>query len=191
MKRSLKAGLILASAFLLVACGSNEPEVTDQSTEPEIAVVEDTDLAEEDTEVEGDKEVLEVEEPEPAYTILKTDAEDGSTGYTLQGEEDERGWSVIHSIVVDAEGKILESDFNYINSEGKYKTDDADYVKNMEDGSGNNLTETIDYLNKYLVENQGLGGITDASVDVVSGATGTYTAFTDTANELLAQLEQD
>src|SRR5574344_1397898 len=130
MKRSLKAGLILASAFLLVACGSNEPEVTDQSTEPEIAVVEDTDLAEEETEVEGDKEVLEVEEPEPAYTILKTDAEDGSTGYTLQGEEDERGWSVIHSIVVDAEGKILESDFNYINSEGKYKTDDADYVKN-------------------------------------------------------------
>lgn len=191
MKRSLKAGLLLASAFLLVACGSNEPEVTEQSTEPEVVEVEDTGVDVEETEVEGDKEELEGEDPEPAYTILKTDAEDGSTGYTLQGEEDERGWAVIHSIVVDAEGKILESDFNYINSEGKYKTDDAEYVAQMLEVAGNDITETIDYLNKYLVENQGLGGITDASVDVVSGATGTYTAFIDTANELLAQLEQD
>ena len=191
MKRSLKAGLILASAFLLVACGSNEPDVTEQSTDPEVVEVEDTGVDEEETEVEGDKEELEGDDSAPAYTILKTDAEDGSTGYTLQGEEDERGWSVIHSIVVDAEGKILVSDFNYINSEGKYKTDDAEYVAQILDVAGNDITKTIDYLNKYLVENQGLGGITDASVDVVSGATGTYTAFTDTANELLAQLEQD
>lgn len=191
MKRSLKAGLILASAFLLVACGSNEQEVTEQSTDPEVVEVEDTGVDVEETEVEGGKEELEGEDPEPAYTILKTDAEDGSTGYTLQGEEDERGWAVIHSIVVDAEGKIIESDFNYINSEGKYKTDDAEYVAQMLEVAGNDITKTIDYLNKYLVENQGLGGITDASVDVVSGATGTYTAFTDTANELLAQLEQD
>lgn len=191
MKRSLKAGLLLASAFLLVACGSNEPEVTEQSTDPEIVEVEDTGVDEEETVVEGDTEELEGEDSEPAYTILKTDAEDGSTGYTLQGEEDERGWSVIHSIVVDAEGKISVSDFNYINSEGKYKTDDAEYVAQMLEIAGNDITETIDYLNNYLVENQGLGGITDASVDVVSGATGTYTAFTDTANELLAQLTQD
>lgn len=191
MKRSLKAGLLLASAFLLVACGSNEPEVTEQSTDPEVVEVEDTGVDEEETEVEGDKEELEGDDSAPAYTILKTDAEDGSTGYTLQGEEDERGWAVIHSIVVDAEGKITVSDFNYINSEGKYKTDDAEYVAQMLEVAGNDLTETIDYLNKYLVENQGLAGIADASVDVVSGATGTYTAFTDTANELLAQLTQD
>lgn len=177
MKRSLKAGLLLASAFLLVACGSNEPELVDQSTEPETEEV----VVEEEGEAEA----------EPVYTILKTDAEDGSTGYTLQGEEDERGWSVIHSIVVDAEGKITVSDFNYINSEGKYKTDDAEYVAQMLEIAGNDITETIDYLNKYLVENQGLAGITDASVDVVSGATGTYTAFTDTSNELLEQLNQD
>lgn len=191
MKRSLKAGLLLASAFLLVACGSNEPEVTEQSTDPEVVEVEDTGVDEEETEVEGDKEELEGDDSAPAYTILKTDAEDGSTGYTLQGEEDERGWAVIHSIVVDAEGKITVSDFNYINSEGKYKTDDAEYVAQMLEIAGNDITETIDYLNKYLVENQGLAGIADASVDVVSGATGTYTAFTDTANELLAQLTQD
>ena len=191
MKRSLKAGLLLASAFLLVACGSNEPEVTEQSTDPEIVEVEDTDLGEEETVVEGDTEELEGEDSEPAYTILKTDAEDGATGYTLQGEEDERGWAVIHSIVVDAEGKILVSDFNYLNEEGVFKTDDAEYVKMMEDGSGNNLPDTIDYLNNYLAENNGLEGLEDDSVDVVSGATSTYTLFVETANELLAQLTQD
>lgn len=191
MKRSLKAGLLLASAFLLVACGSNEPEVTEQSTDPEVVEVEDTGVDEEETEVEGDKVELEGDDSAPAYTILKTDAEDGSTGYTLQGEEDERGWSVIHSIVVDAEGKILVSDFNYLNEEGVFKTDDAEYVKMMEDGSGNNLPDTIDYLNNYLAENNGLEGLEDDSVDVVSGATSTYTLFVETANELLAQLTQD
>src|SRR5574344_2023294 len=30
MKRSLKSGLVLASALLLVACGSNEPEVKNE-----------------------------------------------------------------------------------------------------------------------------------------------------------------
>ena len=89
---------------------------------------------------------------------------------------------------MDAEGKIVESDFNYVNAEGEFKTDDAEYVKMMEDGSGNNLPDTIDYLNNYLVENNGLEGLADESVDVVSGATSTYTLFVETANELLANI---
>lgn len=178
MGKNLKVGLLLASTLLLVACGSetaDEPVVdTPEETTEVVETVEET------TEV--------VEDAKPVYTVETEFHEGGSKELVLTGEEDERGWSAHHAVIVSAEGKIVESDFNYVNAEGEFKTDDAEYVKMMEDGSGNNLPDTIDYLNNYLVENNGLDGLADESVDVVSGATGTYTLFVETANELLANI---
>lgn len=174
MGKGLKAGLVLASTLLLVACGS---ETVDEPV---------VDTPEETTEVVETTE--DVEDAKPVYTVETEFHEGGSKELVLTGEEDERGWSAHHAVTVDAEGKIVESDFNYVNAEGEFKTDDAEYVKMMEESSGNNLPETIDYLNNYLVENNGLEGLGDDSVDVVSGATGTYTLFVETANELLANI---
>ena len=168
MGKNLKVGLLLASTLLLVACGS---ETVDEPV---------VDTSVETTEV--------VEDDEYVYTVGTEFNEDGSKVLVLTGVEDEQGWSAHHEVKISAEGKIVESDFNYVNAEGEFKTDDAEYVNMMEEGSGNNLSETIDYLNNYLVENNGLEGLGDESVDVLSGATSTYTLFVETANELLANI---
>lgn len=186
MNKNLKVGLLMASTLLLVACGSetaDEPVVdTPEETTEVVETVEET------TEVVEEETTEDVEDAKPVYTVETEFHEGGSKELVLTGEEDERGWSARHAVIVSAEGKIVESDFNYVNAEGEFKTDDAEYVKMMEDGSGNNLPDTIDYLNNYLVENNGLEGLGDDSVDVVSGATGTYTLFVETANELLANI---
>ena len=186
MGKNLKTGLLLASTLLLVACGSETADEPVVDTPVETTEVVET--VEETTEVVEEETTEEVEDAESVYNVETVFNEDGSKVLVLTGEEDERGWSAHHEVKISAEGKIVESDFNYVNAEGEFKTDDAGYVEMMEDGSGNNLPETIDYLNNYLVENNGLEGLADDSVDVVSGATGTYTLFVETANELLANI---
>lgn len=185
MGKGLKACLVLASTLLLVACGSetvDEPVVDTpvETTEVVETVEETTEVVEEETTEDVDKE--------PTYTVKTEYLEGGDTQYLLEGVEDERGWTVKHEVIVNVKGEIIKSDFNYVNADGVLKTEDDEYVTNMEDGSGNNLHETIEYLNNYLIENNGLEGLGDDSVDVVSGATGTYTLFVETANELLANI---
>lgn len=186
MNKNLKVGLLMASALLLVACGNDTEDESVVDTPEETTEVVET--VEETTEVVEEETTEDVEDDEPVYTVETEFHEGGSKVLVLTGEEDERGWSAHHAVTVDAEGKIVESDFNYVNAEGEFKTDDTEYVEMMEDGSGNNLPDTIEYLNNYLVENNGLDGLADESVDVVSGATGTYTLFVETANELLANI---
>ena len=188
MGKNLKVGLLLASTLLLVACGSETADEPVVDTSEETTEVVETTEEVETTEVVEEETTEDVEDAKPVYTVETEFHEGGSKELVLTGEEDERGWSAHHAVIVSAEGKIVESDFNYVNAEGEFKTDDAEYVNMMEEGSGNNLSETIDYLNNYLVENNGLEGLGDESVDVVSGATSTYTLFVETANELLANI---
>lgn len=169
MNKRLKAWLLLAGSLLLVACGETTTEYGQTSTN------------------ETESSVVNREGEDSNYTIEKVETADGGLIYTLTGEEDEHGWAVRHIMEIGPKGQILSSDFNYINAEGELKTEDSDYVTNMEDKTGNNLPETIEYLNRYLEENNGVGGITD-EVDIVSGATSTVTLFEETATELLAQV---
>lgn len=169
MNKSLKAWLLLAGSLLLVACGETTTEYGQTSTN------------------ETESSVVNREGEDSNYTIEKVETADGGLIYTLTGEEDEHGWAVRHIMEIGPKGEIKSSDFNYINAEGELKTEDSDYVTSMEDKTGNNLPETIEYLNRYIEENNGVEGITD-EVEVVSGATSTLTAFEETTNEILAQV---
>lgn len=169
MKNSVKAWILLAGSLLLVACGETTTEDVQTSTH------------------ETESSVVIREGEDSKYTIEKVETADGGLIYTLTGEEDEHGWAVRHIMEIGPKGEIKSSDFNYINAEGELKTEDSDYVTSMEDKTGNNLPETIEYLNRYIEENNGVEGLTD-EVEVVSGATSTLTAFEETTNEILAQV---
>lgn len=169
MKNIIKAGVLLASTILLVACGETTTEDGKTSTN------------------ETESSVVIREGEDSNYKIEKVETADGGLIYTLTGEEDEHGWAVRHIMEIGPKGEIKSSDFNYINAEGELKTEDSDYVTSMEDKTGNNLPETIEYLNRYIEENNGVEGISD-EVDIVSGATSTVTLFEETATELLAQV---
>ena len=169
MKNSIKAGLLLASTLLLVACGND----TGDTDKEESSAVKTSEVIREDS--------------ESTYKVEKAETADGGMIYTLTGEEDEHGWAVRHIMEIGPKGEIKSSDFNYINAEGELKTEDSDYVTSMEDKTGNNLPETIEYLNRYIEENNGVAGVTDGT-DVVTGATSTLTVFEETTNEILAQV---
>lgn len=169
MKNSIKAGLLLASTLLMVACGND----TGDTGKEESSEVKTSEVIREDS--------------ESTYKVEKEETADGGMIYTLTGEEDEHGWAVRHIMEIGPKGEIKSSDFNYINAEGELKTEDSDYVTNMEAKTGNNLPETIEYLNRYIEENNGVVGLTDGT-DVVTGATATLTAFEETTNVILAQV---
>ncbi|MCB2669387.1 FMN-binding protein, partial [Listeria monocytogenes] len=60
----------------------------------------------------------------------------------------------------------------YVDKDGKLKSDDADYEKNMKAKSRNGPKEYIPALNKSLVEKQDV-----AAVDTVSGSTNSSNQF--------------
>ncbi|WP_099222949.1 extracellular electron transfer flavoprotein PplA [Listeria costaricensis] len=97
------------------------------------------------------------------------DMQDGT--YTLEEQNYSNDYRVVFSIDVK-DGKITNSDYNYVNKDGDKKTDDADYEKNMKAKSGTGPQEYIPALNKSLVEKQD-----PASVDTVSGATHSSETF--------------
>ncbi|WP_239253496.1 extracellular electron transfer flavoprotein PplA [Listeria ilorinensis] len=97
------------------------------------------------------------------------DMQDGT--YTLEEQNYSNNYRVVFSIEVK-DGKIANSDYNYVNKDGDKKTDDADYEKNMKAKSGTGPQEYIPALNKSLVEKQD-----PASVDTVSGATHSSETF--------------
>lgn len=99
--------------------------------------------------------------------------------YTVYGNEDERGWTVRHTIVVK-DGKIVESDFDYYNAEGKRKTEDEEYNEMMKEKNDISSKEAIEKLNAALVELQD-----EDDIEVVTGATHTYELFEDSAEALI------
>ncbi|HDU0914541.1 TPA: FMN-binding protein [Listeria monocytogenes] len=95
--------------------------------------------------------------------------EDGT--YKLEEQNYAHGYRVVFSMDVK-DGKITKSDYNYVDKDGKLKSDDADYEKNMKAKSGTGPKEYIPALNKSLVEKQDV-----AAVDTVSGATNSSNQF--------------
>lgn len=91
--------------------------------------------------------------------------------YKLEEQNYAHGYRVVFSMDVK-DGKITKSDYNYVDKDGKLKSDDADYEKNMKAKSGTGPKEYIPALNKSLVEKQDV-----AAVDTVSGATNSSNQF--------------
>lgn len=105
------------------------------------------------------------------------DLQDGT--YKLEEKNYSNGYRTVFEIVVK-DGKIAESKYDNINEDGKSKTEDADYEKNMKDKTGVGPAEFIPELNKQLVAAQSAGG-----VEVVTGATHSTESFQNYAQQLI------
>ena len=151
-KKSLAtAAVLLLSVVVLTACGGGSKSTTSStSSEKTTQAVKST-----------------------ASGKLK----DGT--YKLVSEADKRGWHVEFTIVVEG-GKIKFSDFDNLNKDGKRKSEDAEYEKQMKDKVGTGSAEYFKAYNTGLVEKQ-----KPSDVEVVSGATHAHTSFVEYANKLI------
>lgn len=145
------AAVLLSSVVVLTACGGGSKSTTSStSSEKTTQAVKST-----------------------ASGKLK----DGT--YKLVSEADKRGWHVEFTIVVEG-GKIKSSDFDNLNKDGKRKSEDAEYEKQMKDKVGTGPAEYFKAYNTGLVEKQ-----KPSDVEVVSGATHAHTSFVEYANKLI------
>ena len=156
-KTGLKlASVILASTFVLAACGSD-----DAATKESTAAVE--------------SETTSSESMSSTETVA---LQDGS--YMLEEKNlDDNGWSVVFGMTVE-DGQITESTYDYVNDAGELKTKDAEYQKAMKDKVGTGPAEYIPAYNQALVDAQD-----PSAVEVVSGATHSHELFVEYAQQLV------
>lgn len=153
MKKSL---FLLASVALLAACGSTT--ATNSST----------------TKAASTTAAATTTQAAASSAKFK----DGT--YTAEASDfDQRGWKMTHTITVK-DGKITESKFDYVNKDGKLKSADETYNKNMKDKSGVSSKEATDKLNAQLVATQDV-----AKVETVTGATNSSKGFKQSAELLV------
>jgi len=166
-KKMTAWSLTLASTLLLAACGDTAEDTT----------VEETD------EVTSMSMVEESEEMSSMATTGETaELQDGS--YKLVEKNlDENGWKATFDMVV-ADGKITESNYDYLNEAGELKSEDEEYQKNMSEVTGVGPQDYLPELNEQLVEKQAA-----SEVEVVSGATHSSEKFVEYAAELIAAAE--
>lgn len=158
-----KSSLLLASMFVLAACGSNESKEADTTTVAETTTTTTT--------------AAETTKEESSLASSDSELQDGT--YTLKSNEDERGWAVQFELTVK-DGKITESKFDYVNAEGDLKSEDEGYNTAMKDKTDVSAAEAMETLNAKLVETQSVD-----AVDVVSGASHTSESFKEYATLLL------
>lgn len=90
--------------------------------------------------------------------------EDGT--YKVEAEAfDDHGWKPQLELTIK-DHKIAAANFDYVNEEGKLKTEDEGYKAAMEPKSGTYPAKYTEELEKQLVDKQLIG-----DVDVISGAT--------------------
>lgn len=150
LKKTLStATLLLASTFVLAACGGADTETESSEAASSEVVVESSSEASSEAAVE-----------------LK----DGT--YTLVEKNfDTRGWKTEFSITV-VDGKITESAYENVNEAGAKKSEDADYQARMVEKAGIGPADYFPALNNQLVEKQD-----PEAVEVVTGATGSTDTF--------------
>ena len=151
-KKSLAtAAVLLSSVVVLTACGGGSKSTTSSTSSEKTT--------------------------QAAKSTASGELKDGT--YKLVSEADKRGWHVEFTIVVEG-GKIKSSDFDNFNKDGKRKSEDAEYEKQMKDKVGTGPAEYFKAYNTGLVEKQ-----KPADVEVVSGATHAHTSFVEYANKLI------
>lgn len=89
------------------------------------------------------------------------------------------GWKFVMNMTV-ADGKIVESDYNYLNADGEFKTDDDEYQEIMTEKSGLGPQDFVPQLNEALVETQD-----PSQIHVISGATHSAEVFKIYAQQLV------
>lgn len=145
---------VLASSMLLVACGNNDSGSKDKSKS----------------------------DSKQTATVSKDAKKDGTLTdgtYKLEEKNYDHGYRVSFDIKVK-DGKITESNYDYLNKDGKKKSEDAGYEKAMKAKSGVGPKEYIKQLNDSLVKEQAA-----SKVEAVSGATHSSDAFANYANQLI------
>lgn len=98
---------------------------------------------------------------------------------------DDHGWKPQLELVIK-DHKIDSVNFDYVNEEGKLKTEDAEYKASMEAKSGTYPAKYTEELEKQLVEKQLIG-----NVDAITGATTSsynFTALVETALDDMAEI---
>ena len=151
-KRSLAtAAVLLSSVVVLTACGGGSKSTTSSTSSEKTT--------------------------QAAKSTASGELKDGT--YKLVSEADKRGWHVEFTIVVEG-GKIKSSDYDNLNKDGKRKSEDEAYEKQMKDKMGTGPAEYFKAYNIGLVEKQN-----PKDVEVVSGATQAHTSFVEYANKLI------
>ena len=151
-KKSLAtAAVLLSSVVVLTACGGGSKSTTSSTSSAKTT--------------------------QAAKSTASGELKDGT--YKLVSEADKRGWHVEFTIVVEG-GKIKSSDYDNLNKDGKRKSEDEAYEKQMKDKMGTGPAEYFKAYNIGLVEKQN-----PKDVEVVSGATQDHTSFVEYANKLI------
>jgi major membrane immunogen len=151
-KKSLAtAAVLLSSVVVLTACGGGSKSTTSSTSSEKTT--------------------------QAAKSTASGELKDGT--YKLVSEADKRGWHVEFTIVVEG-GKIKSSDYDNLNKDGKRKSEDEAYEKQMKDKMGTGPAEYFKAYNIGLVEKQN-----PKDVEVVSGATQAHTSFVEYANKLI------
>ena len=162
MKSKKLLALICASVLAigaLTACSSNEaPAETPATTAP----------AEEEA------------------TTTEAEEATGLTDGTYRAEydkEDSRGWKAFVEVTVEG-GQMTTVNFDYINADGAFKSEDADYNAKMKDVTGTNPAEFKVALADSLIATQN-----PAEVDAVTGATSSSDEFITFTTALMEQMQ--
>lgn len=152
------ATLLLASTFVLAACGGADTETETESS------------------AAASSEVVVESSSEASSTAAEL--QDGT--YTLVEKNfDKRGWKTEFSITV-VDGKITASTYENVNEAGEKKSEDAEYQANMTGKVGVGPAEYFPALNGQLVEKQD-----PEAVEVVTGATNSSETFKKYAQQLV------
>ncbi|WP_071394297.1 extracellular electron transfer flavoprotein PplA [Bacillus tuaregi] len=168
-KKFAMTSMAVSLALFLGACGNSTDETKEEKEEITTEAAEQT---------ENETTEQTTEQTETAKKLLAGgEMKDGT--YTLVEKDYAHGYKVNFEMTVKG-GKITESNYNYVNEEGKLKTDDAEYQKNMSDKTGVGPIEFVPALNDQLLEKQNAGDI-----EVVTGATHSSDDFMNYAQQLI------
>jgi len=146
--------MLILSLFLAACGGGDDDAKSDQSND-----AGKTEQTAEEDKTEGEKTL-----------VAGAPLQDGT--YSLKEVElDDHGWRVEMTITVK-DGKIVESNFDYVNADGQLKSADEGYQQAMADKVGVGPADFIPQLNEALVETQN-----PVDVEVVTGATHSWEKF--------------
>lgn len=166
--KKILATSVISFSLLLGACGGNNDKAKDNKKE---------ERNEQNSQGSGvDSENVKNK------IVAGSPLQDGTYALT-ETDYDENGWKATERITVKG-GKITKADYNYVNKDGKVKTDDDNYQKNMSDKVGVGPKDYVPQLNKALVDKQ------DAKqVEIVSGATHSSEKFINYSQQLIQKAQ--
>ncbi|WP_428910998.1 extracellular electron transfer flavoprotein PplA [Niallia sp. Krafla_26] len=171
-KKTMTVSIAVSLALFLGACG-NETETATEEVKEETTQT----ASQEKPEAQTEEKTETTETVAIPGLIAGTPMKDGT--YTLTEKEYKNGYKVNFEIKVK-DGKIIESNYDNVNEEGKSKMEDDEYQKNMSEKTGTGPKEFIPAFNEQLLEKQNAGDL-----EVVTGATHSFDSFMNYTQQLI------